>query len=183
MWLVSTRAIAGNLPVRLKVGVYLVGRKENCQVRIDEPTISRHHARLTCSTDCLIVRDLGSRNGTFVNAARVKEEEQAELGDEVRFGAIRCLLAGSPLAAPGIQESMSTQRYPSGNIPTVDLEGLTPAQREVLSLLMKGLDEKKIAASSGRSPGTVHTHLKAIYQHFQVHSRPELILKLVQGGS
>lgn len=52
---------------------------------------------------------------------------------------------------------------------------LTPRQREVLSLLLKGLSEKEVAGDLHLSRHTVHNHVKAIYRAMEVSSRVELI--------
>ncbi|MFI4898527.1 MAG: helix-turn-helix transcriptional regulator, partial [Phycisphaerales bacterium JB059] len=52
---------------------------------------------------------------------------------------------------------------------------LTPRQREVLDLLLDGDAEKQIAKTLGISRPTVHEHVTALYRHFEVSSRAELI--------
>jgi DNA-binding NarL/FixJ family response regulator len=126
------------------------------------------------------VEDLGSHNGTFVNGQRVTLG-RAELGDRIRFGAVKCLLASSPVSQPLEAASQSTFQVKSPGAPTLDIaSGLTRTQQEIVGLLLEGLDEREIAARIGRQPSTVHTHLKAIYQHFHVKTRAKLIVKLLK---
>lgn len=56
---------------RLPAGNHLIGRAKSCTIVIDEPSVSREHARLSVSRDAIRLTDLGSKNGTFVGAARV----------------------------------------------------------------------------------------------------------------
>jgi len=66
----------------------VLGRAEDCDLRIPLAAVSRHHCRLTVSDDeRLFVRDLDSSNGTYVNNERV---EQAELhaGDRLNIGTV-----------------------------------------------------------------------------------------------
>lgn len=49
----------------------LIGRHDDCDVVVDEPSVSRHHARLVFRDHKWIVRDLESTNGTIVNGTRV----------------------------------------------------------------------------------------------------------------
>jgi GAF domain-containing protein len=72
-----------------------VGRAEDCQVLLDDARISRHHAVLEVSGRRVKVRDLGSRNGLFVNGARTQEATLAP-GDRVAFGPLEFLLAETP---------------------------------------------------------------------------------------
>jgi pSer/pThr/pTyr-binding forkhead associated (FHA) protein len=76
----------------LNAPVHLVGREgasEN-EIRVDEPLVSRSHARLEKRGEAWVVVDLGSTNYTRVNGNRIGEAE-LEDGDEVRFGRARCV--------------------------------------------------------------------------------------------
>jgi DNA-binding NarL/FixJ family response regulator len=52
----------------------------------------------------------------------------------------------------------------------------------VLRGLSRGRSEKEVAAALRLSPHTVHDHVKALYRHFGVHSRSELLARCL-GGS
>jgi len=64
-----------------------VGREPGCEVLLEDVRVSARHARLRFSGEDWVLSDLGSKNGTFVNAFRVTE---ASLGDEdwVSFGGL-----------------------------------------------------------------------------------------------
>jgi len=70
-------------------GPLIVGRSEDAQIRLDRPSVSRRHARLSRRGAApWQIEDLGSRAGTFVNGRRVKQAV-LETGDRVavsRFG-------------------------------------------------------------------------------------------------
>jgi predicted component of type VI protein secretion system len=53
---------------------FIVGREQDCQVRPDSEFVSRHHCVLLLDEFTLRVRDLGSKNGTFVNGRRITGE-------------------------------------------------------------------------------------------------------------
>lgn len=55
---------------------------------------------------------------------------------------------------------------------------LAPALRRTLNLLKQGASEKEVAKITRLSPHTVHDHVKALYRHFQVSSRGELLAKV-----
>ena len=64
-----------------------VGRGGGCAVVIpDDQFVSTVHARLFRRGDDLFVEDLGSRNGTFVNGARVDSPTKLKRGDRVQVG-------------------------------------------------------------------------------------------------
>jgi pSer/pThr/pTyr-binding forkhead associated (FHA) protein len=62
-----------------------IGRATSCDVVLADLAVSRRHARLLCQGGELVLEDLGSSGGTWVNGARV-ERCNLELGDVVRFG-------------------------------------------------------------------------------------------------
>ncbi len=70
--------------------VLLIGRDATADVRIDEPLVSRAHARLERRGRSWFVIDLGSTNYTRVNGVAVSERELKH-GDELLFGRARCL--------------------------------------------------------------------------------------------
>lgn len=59
--------------VRLPAGTHILGRAGTCTVMIDSPSVSREHARLAVSPDALLLTDLGSKNGTFVEGSRLHD--------------------------------------------------------------------------------------------------------------
>ena len=63
---------------------HAIGRDPGCDLTVSSDSISRRHAQLELREGQLVVTDLGSANGTFVNGQRVRERV-LEVGDEVRF--------------------------------------------------------------------------------------------------
>lgn len=66
----------------------LVGRADDAGLRLEGTGISRQHARLTPTEEGLIVEDMGSANGTFLNGRRITREI-AHGGDELAFDTLR----------------------------------------------------------------------------------------------
>ncbi|MFO0809246.1 MAG: FHA domain-containing protein [Gemmataceae bacterium] len=64
--------IDGGPPIDLPRELTLVGRKEDCDLRLDHKSISKQHCVLLRSDGLLLVRDLGSTNGTRVNGQRIR---------------------------------------------------------------------------------------------------------------
>jgi hypothetical protein len=62
----------------------LVGRSSVCDVRLDDVTVSRLHARLIFRDGAWVVQDLRSRNGTVLNGSRVVRS-QLRPGDRIAF--------------------------------------------------------------------------------------------------
>jgi sigma-B regulation protein RsbU (phosphoserine phosphatase) len=65
-----------------------VGRDPACKIQIDDPTVSRHHADVVADhSGRFSVCDLGSKNGTYINSARITTQ-QLNPGDEIIFGSV-----------------------------------------------------------------------------------------------
>lgn len=69
-----------------------VGRALECDISVLEPSLSRKHAELEVDGNKLIIRDLGSVNGTYVNGEKVDEAELKE-GDVLNFHQIRFIVS------------------------------------------------------------------------------------------
>jgi predicted component of type VI protein secretion system len=63
-------------------GKLLIGREEDCHLRPESEFVSRHHCVLLLDDYTLRIRDLGSKNGTFVNGRRVGSGETILLHDD-----------------------------------------------------------------------------------------------------
>ena len=65
-----------------------IGKSQENEFVIDNPTVSRNHAMLIVADDNrhAILRDLSSKNGTFVNGVRVEKETSIDLSHQLRFG-------------------------------------------------------------------------------------------------
>lgn len=77
------------------------GRATHNDLHLPEPDVSRIHAMLNVEDESVVVEDLGSINGTFINETLVERGAVARPGDVIRFASLelRLLPADSPLAA------------------------------------------------------------------------------------
>jgi pSer/pThr/pTyr-binding forkhead associated (FHA) protein len=67
-------------------GQLTVGRASGCDLRLDDPKVSRQHATLEPLNGVLVVYDHASLNGTWVNDARITCSEALRSGDRLRIG-------------------------------------------------------------------------------------------------
>lgn len=67
--------------------VTVIGRREDCDLCIPLMIVSRKHCQLSIEQDTLNVRDLGSRNGTFVNGRQI-EAAAVAAGDRIQVGPV-----------------------------------------------------------------------------------------------
>lgn len=65
-----------------------VGRSPGCGIPLADPTVSSVHARLFRQNGQLVVEDLGSRNGTYVNSHRISAAQPLYAGDRVGIGPV-----------------------------------------------------------------------------------------------
>lgn len=72
----------------LAEGSYLVGRRTDCSVTIDHPSVSRVHARLQVSRAGTAIEDLRSKNGTFVSGARISATAELLPRCRIRVGEV-----------------------------------------------------------------------------------------------
>ncbi|MFM8522188.1 MAG: FHA domain-containing protein, partial [Acidimicrobiaceae bacterium] len=68
-----------------------IGRHQESDILLDDITVSRRHAEVVKTSNSLLVRDLGSLNGTYVNQSRV-DESVLKHGDELQVGKFRMVL-------------------------------------------------------------------------------------------
>jgi hypothetical protein len=83
--------------------VLRIGRGSMNEIVIQDSQSSRQHAEITRQGDQVIVRDLGSTNGTFVNGERITGPRLLQPGDQVRIGETSFSFHAGPLpAAPAV---------------------------------------------------------------------------------
>jgi pSer/pThr/pTyr-binding forkhead associated (FHA) protein len=101
------------------VGTMTIGRQSDCGIPIQAEEISRHHARLQVTAEGVMVEDLGSANGTWINDKRV-HTGMLMPGDELRLDTVRFLLlspgAQTPSAAPSVPEPVADTGKGSGSV-------------------------------------------------------------------
>ncbi|MFL6248118.1 MAG: FHA domain-containing protein [Thermoanaerobaculia bacterium] len=79
--------------VLLPLGGHVIGRRPDCAVAIDDPSVSRVHAKLEITRDVMRIEDLRSKNGTFVDGKRITEPTELLNRCEVVIGEVSVKLA------------------------------------------------------------------------------------------
>jgi len=94
----------------LSAGKTLVGRSEECDLRIPLPEISRKHSIVMVGNNNVAVRDLGSANGTYVNNKRISEQELVA-GDHLVIGPVvfTVRVNGEPKHVKPVQTRVETR--------------------------------------------------------------------------
>jgi hypothetical protein len=81
-------------------GESTIGRDAGCQITLSDTYISQFHARVSITDDGIVVEDLGSTNGTYLNQQLVTRPVVAQPDDRLQLGGIIMELRSSQAAAP-----------------------------------------------------------------------------------
>ena len=93
-------------------GTYLIGRGESCRIRFASPDVSERHAILTVRGPRVLIEDLHSANGTFVNGVAIDRAEVLDGGKVVQVGSGMLRVSEEP--APGNGEEGNDARDAGG---------------------------------------------------------------------
>jgi len=138
--------------IELAAEYLTVGREPTCDVRLDDPHVSRTHAALERRNGTVYVQDLGSSGGTFVNGTPAMSAELHQ-GDVVGFATVRARFeAALPASAetqamPGIAGAGRAER-PEPN-PT-DVRQAGPVRYDI------GQQEAQVISNVGRDQYNAH---------------------------
>jgi predicted component of type VI protein secretion system len=83
--------------------VHTIGREAGNDILINDPQVSRHHARLTLQDSQYLLEDLGSTNGSYINGRRVTEPVLIAAGDMLGLGDTIVLSVTGPVDAGATQ--------------------------------------------------------------------------------
>lgn len=142
-------------------GAYLIGRGEHCPIRFPLPDVSERHAILTVRGGRVLVEDLHSANGTFVNGVAIDRAEPLDGGKVVQVGSGMLRVSEAPATeaadvsaeaeeaeadAASVSRSDVAPAAPPQGLPTPD-----PAralrrnvQKQIQHELLKRMDLKKL---------------------------------------
>jgi predicted component of type VI protein secretion system len=110
-------------------GKFILGRVHDCHLTLDTNSVSRHHCVLLMDDFTLRIRDLASKNGTFINRdlTRVGERILAH-GDRVRLGD---LVIRVELESSGASQSAASLETQDVGSETIDQAGHSPEKPKV----------------------------------------------------
>lgn len=153
---------------------FYIGRLDTSDLILSSSAVSRKHAELIIHKDDLYIRDLNSKNGTFINGKNQIEKTMVHNGDILRIGnsEFKFFTRVIEQVEEGIhtiigmkdQEDISFSQYCQ----------LSEREDEVLFFLVKGMSLKVIGEKLFISTGTVKNHVLNIYKKTESHSRIEL---------
>jgi len=101
--LVVLRGRSASTALKIGDGVTTAGRHDDCQLRIKSSEVSRRHCQFFEKNGMLLVKDLGSSNGTMLNGKKIEGQRVLEPGDELSIGPVKLRVEkiGQPPPAKG----------------------------------------------------------------------------------
>jgi DNA-binding CsgD family transcriptional regulator len=171
-WFLEGKLSDGNtLLIKIDHFPFVIGRDKRCSLAISATTISRKHSEIYPQGDLLAVRDLGSTNGTFVNAHRISAGTLLRDDDTVGFAdqSFRIYSSGErPTDSGRLTEALDG---PQKNRSFAEFYQLSKREEEVLFHLLEGKSTKKIASALFITEGTAKNHILNIFEKTGLHSR------------
>ncbi len=157
-----------------------LGRREDNDYVVADPGVSRVHLRITRSpADTIVVTDLGSSSGTWVNGEAATAARAVVHGDRIRVGTSECLVE-DPVAAARQRADTTTLMLA---VPTVVASpALSPRQTEVLHLMADGMTNAEIGSVLGITERTVKAYAQEVYTRLSVRNRAGAVAEAIRLG-
>src|SRR5215470_17851966 len=89
---ISGKYQGGEFPLRMDREI-VIGRSSDLDMVLVEDMVSRKHAKITTTTGHIVIQDMGSTNGTFVNGEKIRKSRLKE-GDRILIGTSIIKLVG-----------------------------------------------------------------------------------------
>jgi pSer/pThr/pTyr-binding forkhead associated (FHA) protein len=168
----------------IRADTFVVGRGNEADLQLDHESVSRRHAAFHGLGGELVVEDLQSRNGTFVNGQPTAGRVRIVVGDRISLGS--CELE---LTRASSHERFTPERATEPIDPHAVLAGgasalsaLSPREREVFALLAQGVAQREIATRFGVSVKTIETYRTRIGQKLGLRTRADLVRCALEAG-
>ena len=92
---------------------FTIGRRDDCDLRLADLSVSRRHAELDRDADGWLLTDLGSRNGTRLNGWLVRETVPVRPGDRLEFGSAIFVITDDAASEPADRACRRTGSAPA----------------------------------------------------------------------
>lgn len=151
-----------------------VGRSEANELVLDDPLVSRTHCIFMRKGGVILLEDLGSHNGTYVNEERLHQVRQIHHGDRISIGNSRILFEDQSLVADDTTQVADPTAFAA--------QTFTQRQLQVLRLVARGLSNKQIGERLFVSERTVKAYLSSVFEKLQVQKRSAAVAAALRLG-
>ena len=172
-----TAGAAAGSAVRIDQEEGTIGRREDNTYVLNDPQVSRVHARISKRGGSVIVADLGSSGGTKLNGERIDGPFVVDHGDTIAFGTAECRFEDPAAAATNEAPTMVFE------VPEIETgPSLSPRQQEVLELIAEGMTNAEIGDQLGITERTVKAYAQELYDKLGVRNRAGAVAEGVKAG-
>ena len=119
--------------VVIETDPFLVGRDDDCELKLIDKRISRRHFEIRRGGDLIWIRDLDSTNGTFVNNKKIEQAELLEPGDTISIGKFKFCIKNARSNATPIADKTYSMDSKDISQEFKDLDSLMLKLRELLT--------------------------------------------------
>jgi pSer/pThr/pTyr-binding forkhead associated (FHA) protein len=158
----------------IRRGETLLGRSAYCSIVLSNPLASRQHCAIRLEGGALVVEDLESSNGTWVNGERIGEVRTLAPGDLLRVGTdvLEVIIAD---AETPLRERESTSHDRQHSIPedeaTTSLDGIEATSTKTHGTTLDLLEQLVMSASETRRPATLAPSIQRVVEALVEQSR------------
>ena len=144
----------------------ILGRRSTSDLVLDDPHVSRAHAAVRKTAGAVLVEDLKSTGGTWVNEEQVTGSAALKHGDVVKFGNVETRFEDRGASMQGDDDTEVLELEP-----VIEKPILSPRQNEVLHYLRDGLTNPEIAERLGVTERTVKAHCQEVFDRLGARNR------------
>lgn len=153
---------------------HTIGRSTGNDIVLRDPGVSRVHAIFVKKGGVVLLEDLGSHNGTYVDDERLHQIRQLRHGDRISIGSSRVLFEDPSIAGDEATEIRG--------VIAISGTQFTQRQIQVLRLMARGLSSKEIGKRLFVSERTVKAYVSSIFEKLQVNKRAAAVAAALRLG-
>jgi DNA-binding NarL/FixJ family response regulator len=155
----------------------ILGRRSTSDLVLDDPHVSRAHAAIRKAAGAVLIEDLKSTGGTWVNDEQVVGSAALKHGDVVKFGNVETRFEDRSANMSGDDDTEVMELEPLEAKPI-----LSPRQSEVLEYLKEGLTNPEIAEKLGVTERTVKAHCQEVFDRLGARNRTAAVAAAMRMG-
>jgi len=146
-----------------------------CNLTLASKSVSRKHSKISLKREVLVVTDLKSTNGTFVNNKKITKDTLLSNGDSIIFGEFKFIIYHKSPIKEECFTKTSLLENPLKSDDFIKYFKITKKETEILSMLLEGNSTANIAKMFSITAGTAKNHILNIYKKTKTHSKFELL--------